>query len=71
MNKKTWKRISALAIVILWGMLLITTLIVALINNDVCRQLFPGLIFTDIALPVVAYAIMLVYKILSKRNSDN
>lgn len=68
MNKKTWKRISALAIVILWGMLLITTLVVSFIDNEFCNRLFQGLIFADIVLPVVAYAMMLMYKYLSKKN---
>lgn len=68
MNKKTWKRISALAIVILWGMLLITTLVVSFIDNEFCNRLFQGLIFADIVLPVVAYAMMLMYKYSSKKN---
>lgn len=69
MNKKTWKRITALAIIILWVMLLITTLVVAFIDTPFCNRLFQGLIFIDIVLPVVAYAIKLMYKILSKRNN--
>ncbi|MDO5403136.1 MAG: hypothetical protein Q4F11_06830 [Eubacteriales bacterium] len=68
MNKKTWKRITALAVVILWGMLLITTLVTALIDNEFCNRLFQGLIFADIVLPVVSYAMLLMYKFFSKKN---
>ena len=67
--KKNIKRIAALTIVILWGLLIITTLIVAFIDNEVCNTLFKGLMITDILLPVVAYAMILVYRILSKKNN--
>lgn len=61
------KRIIALGIVVLWGILLLTTLVVAFIDNEICNTLFRGLMITDILLPVVAYAMMLVYRILSKK----
>ena len=56
---KKFKRIAALTIV---------TLITAFIDNETAHTLFKGLIFTDIVLPVVAYAMMLVYKYLSGRS---
>ena len=62
---KKFKRIAALTIVILWAALIIVTLITAFIDNETAHTLFKGLIFTDIVLPVVAYAMMLVYKYLS------
>ena len=65
---KNFKRIAALTIVILWAALIIVTLITAFIDNETAHTLFKGLIFTDIVLPVVAYAIMLVYKYLSGRS---
>ena len=55
---KKFKRIAALAVVIAWA---------ALIDNETAHTLFKGLIFTDIVLPVVAYAMMLMYKYLSGR----
>lgn len=65
---KKFKRIAALTIVILWAALIIVTLITAFIYNETAHTLFKGLIFTDIVLPVVAYAMMLVYKYLSGRS---
>ena len=59
---KKFKRIAALTIVILWAALIIVTLITAFIATETAHTLFKGLIFTDIVLPVVAYAMMLVYK---------
>lgn len=61
----TFKRIGALTIVILWGLLIIATLIAALVDSDFTRTIFPGLVFTVIGLPVVAYAMLLVYRILN------
>lgn len=65
---KNFKRIAALTIVILWAALIIVTLITAFIDNETAHTLFKGLIFTDIVLPIVAYAMMLVYKYLSGRS---
>ena len=64
---KKFKRIAALAVVIAWAALIIITLITAFIDNETAHTLFKGLIFTDIVLPVVAYAMMLMYKYLSGR----
>lgn len=66
---KKFKRITALTAVILWGMLIIATLITAFINTETARTLFNGLIFVDIVFPVVIYAMMLVYRFL--KNKDN
>ena len=65
MNKV--KRGVALTAVILWGVLIIVTLIPAFIDTQTARTLFKGLIFTDIVFPIVIYAMMLVYRYLSKR----
>lgn len=62
---KKFKKAAALIIVIAWGILLLTTLITAFIDNETAHTLFKGLIFTDIVLPIVAYAMMLMYKYLS------
>lgn len=71
MNKlekyKKLKQISALAIVIIWALLILTTVIVAFIDSEVTNNLFKGLIFTDIVLPVVAYAMIFVYKMFKGR----
>lgn len=64
------KRVAALTAVVLWGLLLLITLITAFINTDTARTLFNGLIFTDIVFPVVIYAMMLVYRFLSHKNDD-
>ena len=65
---KKFKRIAALTIVILWAALIIVTLITAVIDNEKAHTVFKGLIFNEIVLPVVAYAMMLVYKYLSGRS---
>ena len=67
---KKIKRIAALTAVIAWGLLLLVTLITAFINTDSARTLFKGLIFTDIIFPIVIYAMMLVYRILSHKSDD-
>ena len=67
---KKIKRIAALTAVIAWGLLLLVTLITAFINTDSARTLFHGLIFTDIIFPIVIYAMMLVYRILSHKSDD-
>ena len=67
---KKIKRIAALTAVIAWGLLLLVTLITAFINTDSARTLFNVLIFTDIIFPIVIYAMMLVYRILSHKSDD-
>ncbi len=63
----TFKKVTALAIVILWILLILTTLIVAFINTETARTLLKGLIVIDICLPVVGYAIRLMSHLLSKK----
>lgn len=67
---KKIKRIAALIAVIAWILLLAATLVTALINTDTARTLFNGLIFTDIAFPIVIYAMMMVYRILSPKDNS-
>ena len=62
---KKFNKAAALIIVLAWGILLLTTLITAFIYNETAHTLFKGLIFTDIVLPIVVYAMMLMYKYLS------
>lgn len=50
---KKFKKAAALIIVIAWGILLLTTLITAFIDNETAHTLFKGLIFTDIVLPIM------------------
>lgn len=63
----TFKKVTTLAIVILWILLILTTLIVAFINTETARTLLKGLIVIDICLPVVGYAIRLMTHLLSKK----
>ncbi len=63
----TFKKVTALAIVILWILLILTTLIVAFINTETARTLLKGLIVIDICLPVVGYAIRLMAHLFSKK----
>lgn len=68
---KKFKRLAALTVVILWGVLILTTLVVAFIDSEFTNTLFRGLIYTDIVLPVVAYAMLLAYKFLSGNKNGN
>ncbi len=65
---KNVKRIAALTAIILWGLIIIATLVTAFINTETSNKIFKALVFTDVALPVVIYAMMLVYKLLNRRN---
>ena len=67
----TYKRITALAIVILWAMLIITTLIVAFMNTETSRTLLKGLLVIDVCLPVVGYAIKIMANLLSNKNKQD
>ena len=67
---KRFKQFAAMTAVILWGIMILATLILAFINNEACHKVFTGLLFTDIVFPVVIYAMTLVYKILSGRNTQ-
>ncbi len=67
----TFKRITALAIVILWVMLIITTLIVAFMNTETSRNLLKGLLVIDVCLPVVGYAIKIMANLLSNKNKQD
>ena len=61
------KRIIALIIVILWVALIIATLVCAISPDETAHTLFVGLLYTDIGLPVVAYAMILITKILNRK----
>ena len=63
------KRGVALTAVILWGVLIIVTLITAFIDTQTARTLLKGLYLQTIVFPIVIYAMMLVYRYLSKGNS--
>ena len=67
----TFKRITALSIVILWAMLIITTLIVAFMNTETSRTLLKGLLVIDVCLPVVGYAIKIIANLLSNKNKQD
>ena len=68
---KKLKRIVAMTIIILWAILLIATLITAFVDTPEGKTLLRGLLYTDIVLPVVAYAMSLVYKFLRGRGSSD
>lgn len=63
-----FKRIAALAAVIIWVLLILATLVCAFIPS--ANSVFKGLIFTDIALPIVIYVLMMLYKLLNKNNGE-
>ena len=69
--KKKFKQICALAAVVIMVLLIILTILAAVIDNEFTRTIFPGLIFTIIMLPIVIYAMLLVYKILKGRQPSD
>lgn len=68
MNKL--KRVGALLVVFLLVSLYITTLILAFIDGEQAAQLFKGCIVATIALPVLLYAYILMFKYLKGRGVD-
>ncbi len=67
----TLKRVTALAIVIVWVLLILTTLLAAIIDTETSRTLFRGLIVIDILLPVVAYAIRLMAHLIHRNSKES
>lgn len=67
----TLKRLFAIIALCAWGVLIATTLVVAFIGTDSSRNLLTGLIFTDVILPVVIYAAILISKALKDRKNNN
>ncbi len=67
----TLKRLFAIIALCAWGVLIATTLVVAFIGTDSSRNLLTGLIFTDVILPVVIYAAILISKALRDRKNNN
>ncbi len=68
MNKL--KRVGALVVVFLLVSLYITTLVLAFIDGEQAFALFKGCIVATIALPVLLYAYILMFKYLKGRGVD-
>lgn len=64
---KNFKKTAALTAVILWGILILATLVCAFIPS--AYSVFKALIFIDIALPIIVYVLMMLYRLVNK-NSD-
>jgi len=71
MNTLKLKRIGAIALVVLLVGLYITTFILAFMKSPTAQALFQGSVITTIALPVMLYGYMLIYKYLKNRNTPN
>lgn len=67
----TLKRLLAIIALCAWGGLIVATLVLAFIGTDSSRNILTGLIFTDILLPVVIYAAILISKALRDRKNNN
>ena len=65
------KRILFIIALCAWGGLIAATVAVAFIGTDESRRLLTGLIYTDIILPVVIYAAILISKALRDRKNNN
>lgn len=64
---KTFRRILAVSGIAAWAVLIVLTLVSAFAETGPLAGALPGLLFTDIALPVVLYAMQLMYRILKKK----
>ncbi|MCH3987710.1 MAG: hypothetical protein LKG56_08805 [Lachnospiraceae bacterium] len=64
---KILRRILAVSGIAAWAVLIVLTLISAFSGTGPLSDALPGLLFTDIALPVVLYAMQLMYRILKKK----
>ena len=71
MNKLKLKRTGALILVGILVGLYITTFILAFMKSPVAQKLFQASVITTIALPVMLYGYMLIYKYLKNRNNPN
>ena len=71
MNTLKLKRIGAIALVVLLVGLYITTFILAFMKSPTAQALFQGSVIATIALPVMLYGYMLIYKYLKNRNTPN
>lgn len=65
------KKILSIIALCAWGRLIAATVAVAFIGTDESRRLLTGLIYTDIILPVVIYAAILISKALRDRKNNN
>lgn len=63
---KLLRRIAAILGIAFWAVLLILTLISAFVTSGPLAGALPVLLFTDIALPVVIYAMILMYRVLHR-----
>jgi len=68
MNKLKIKRIGALALVVILLGLYITTFILAFMKSPAAQKLFQGSVIATIAIPIMLYGYMLIYKYLKNRN---
>jgi len=68
MNKLKIKRIGALALVVILLGLYITTFILAFMKSPTAQKLFQGSVIATIAIPIMLYGYMLIYKYLKNRN---
>ena len=71
MNILKLKRIGALALVAILIGLYLTTFILAFMKSPIAQKLFQASAIGTIALPVMLYAYMLIYKYLKNRNNPN
>ncbi|SEW34273.1 hypothetical protein [[Clostridium] fimetarium] len=71
MNILNLKRIGAITLVVLLLGLYITTFILAFMKSPTAQKLFQASAIATIALPVMLYAYMLIYKYLKNRNNPN
>lgn len=65
---KTFKRILALAAIVLLLGLYLTTLVLAILNLPGAAALFNACIYATIAVPILSYVLWMIIKLVNKDN---
>lgn len=68
---KDRKRVFAIIGIVLLLLLYLVSFISALLVTPYSNALFQASVFSTIAIPIFVYCLVLVYKVLKKRNEDD
>ncbi|NLC04575.1 MAG: hypothetical protein GX787_09905 [Tissierellia bacterium] len=67
---KKLTKVTAIIGVVLLISIYVITLVSSLMNSPFAHSLFKASLFSSFAIPVFLYAVMLVYRLLKKRNDN-
>lgn len=66
-----FKRIIAISGIVILGALYIATLISAIFTTPAAPQLFKACVYATVAVPVMMYAYLLIYKLVKNKSEAN